>query len=278
MKGDKMHLVVLCVIAALFQQALSHTTEETNAVVRSMLRKTWQYSLQLSHGDASVLDWPATPDTWQGFLRLGINDGWTTDDKEAAFDWYLSSMSNRSFSDIPSGTKEMLAIAVSECASHAHTNAFQSLVRLAVNSEGRFRERAIDAAFKCAPLDGTLVVFAASIATNVVEYNERERALGLIGIADKLSSNGVSPAVVDCMTRLFYQCRHDGCAGVCCDVALTNHVESYALSSNRLETAYHMLSLTNMPNRFSEYYIGVTNQLLSSGRHLQWINVGGNNP
>ena len=45
-------------------------------------------------------------------------------------------------------------------------------------------------------------------------------------------------------------------------------------SSNRLDTALSMLTVTNMRPQFVEYFTGVTNQLLSSGQPLPWINVG----
>ena len=48
--------------------------------------------------------------------------------------------------------------------------------------------------------------------------------------------------------------------------------------SNRLDTALSMLTVTNMRPQFVEYFTGVTNQLLSSGQPLPWIEVcnGGN--
>ena len=58
------------------------------------------------------------------------------------------------------------------------------------------------------------------------------------------------------------------------DRLLTTHLQGYGQSSNRLETAMFMLSETNALPRFIEYFTSVTNQLLSSGQPLPWINVG----
>ncbi len=51
-------------------------------------------------------------------------------------------------------------------------------------------------------------------------------------------------------------------------------IAGYTNSSNRLDTALSMLMVTNMRPQFVEYFVGVTNQLLSSGQTLPWINVG----
>jgi hypothetical protein len=58
------------------------------------------------------------------------------------------------------------------------------------------------------------------------------------------------------------------------DRLLATHLQGYGQSSNRLETAMFMLSETNALPQFVEYFTSVTNQLLSSGQPLQWIEVG----
>lgn len=275
MRDTRFEKVVLFGLLIIGGTVLAHTLQETNAVVRSMLRQSWEYSLQLSHGDWSVLNWPAKPDTWQGFLRLGENNGWLPEEKEAAFDWYLNSMAQRDFLEIPKGTLNMLSVAVAECKEHGHTNAFPALRLLAEKANGKFREEAISAAIKCAPVDASLVEFVSSVATNSVASTPWERVLALIGLKERLATNTVDAATLDSATRTFYRCREDGYSSVCCDSVLTNRIDGYALSSNRLQVACHMLSLTNMKARFTAYHVNVTNQLLSSGQPLRWVTIGG---
>ena len=74
---------------------------------------------------------------------------------------------------------------------------------------------------------------------------------------------------------MFYRNRKvSGTGAATLDRLFADKIEGYAQSSNRLDTALSMLSVTNMRPQFVEYFTGVTNQLLSSGQPLPWIEVG----
>ena len=58
------------------------------------------------------------------------------------------------------------------------------------------------------------------------------------------------------------------------DRLLSERIEGYANSSNRLNTALFMLAPTNTRSQFVEYFVSVTNQLLSSGQPLVQLDIG----
>ena len=276
MKSEKTLLVVACCIIGWAIPALSHTAAESNAVVRSMLSMADHFWISLLHLDDSVLNWPATPETWNGFLQLGINKGWTLEEKNAAFDWYLESMSRQDIQALSPRNKDLLLTAVFQCEKHCHTNSYLSLERLAVNASGRLREDAMRTAIACAPLDDALLSFTENVATNSVVFELKERYFGLAKLRDKFGMVPVNADMTNKVIGLYYRLRNDGYISICCDGVLTNRLDGYAMSSNRLDVARNMLSLTNIHPRVIAYYVGVTNELISSGQPLRRINVGGN--
>ena len=275
MRSEKLSISLGCGLL-LFGMVLGHTPQETNAVVSTMLLHADQYYLLLSHGNWDDLrDWFYTPETWEGFIHMGRSDGWLPEEKAQAFDTYVETASNMDLTQLSDRKKRLLASAVGFCSMYCRTNSYQALKRLATCSSGKFREEAISAAIKCAPVDASLVEFVSSVATNSVASTPWERVLALIGLKERLATNTVDAATLDSATRTFYRCREDGYSSVCCDSVLTNRIDGYALSSNRLQVACHMLSLTNMKARFTAYHVNVTNQLLSSGQPLRWVTIGG---
>ena len=60
------------------------------------------------------------------------------------------------------------------------------------------------------------------------------------------------------------------------DKAFLKCIDGYELSSNRLAYAINALTYPASARVFGDYFTTVTNQLLSSGQPLPWIDVGGN--
>ena len=58
--------------------------------------------------------------------------------------------------------------------------------------------------------------------------------------------------------------------------ALSSHCVGYATSSNRLDYACWVLGRENLRSGAQRHFTSVTNELISSGQPLRWINVGGN--
>lgn len=176
---------------------------------------------------------------------------------------------------LPLRNKDLLATAIFQCEKHCHTNSFLSLERLAVNASGTLRENAMRAAIACAPWDDALLSFTENVATNSVVFTLKERYFGLANLRDRFDMASVDVDMTNKFVGLYYRLRNDGYISICCDGVLTNRLDGYAMSSNRLDVACGMLSLTNIHPRITAYYVGVTNELLSSGQPLRWINVGG---
>ena len=58
------------------------------------------------------------------------------------------------------------------------------------------------------------------------------------------------------------------------DEVFLKYIDGYGTSSNRLEYAINSFSYPKCAEIFGDYFTSVTNQLLSSGQPLPWINVG----
>ena len=93
----------------------------------------------------------------------------------------------------------------------------------------------------------------ASNATNEVQVLSRGHALSML----------YRNRMIDLTENAFYL-----------DDLFCANMEGYSMSSNRLELATHVLSATNCWQATRDRFTSVTNQLLSSGQPLPWINVG----
>ena len=126
-----------------------------------------------------------------------------------------------------------------------------------------------------APVDDTITEFVETIITNVIEYTSGERVGCYWEYARKLRQDPCTNGACASAISMFYNHRKvSGTGAATLDRLFSDKIAGYANSSNRLDTALSMLMVTNMRPQFVEYFVGVTNQLLSSGQPLPWINVG----
>jgi hypothetical protein len=163
------------------------------------------------------------------------------------------------------------------CEALAYTNSVPSLKALALNPRGIHRDVALATALKFSPIDDSTTQFVETILTNTMQYTSGERAVCYIEYADRIRNmQDIVNTPAYNATLIFYRNRLTARVGApAVDRLLTTHLQGYGQSSNRLETAMFMLSETNALPRFIEYFTSVTNQLLSSGQPLPWINFGG---
>jgi len=129
-------------------------------------------------------------------------------------------------------------------------------------------------------LDNASIDFAEAVATNVAVFSRVERGVAIGLLRRKLSQANVGDLDVSnaCnrITGMFYRNKQLSVAGaLSIDKLLAERLNGYAASSNRLETALFVLSQTNRTDRVTEYFTTLTNQLLSSGRPLEVLDVGG---
>ena len=265
---------VMITIALLASVGHTHTEAETNAVARSMLEFVL-LSVKDDLDDVAGGTEQEAIVTWPSFLALGESEGWTPPEKKAAFAWYLSMLGTNDCTSLSGRDQALVRIALSKCEEFGYADAVQSYKALALNPRGIYRARAINLAIKFSPVDVATTEFVETIITNVSGYSSGERVECYWEYAKKLRQDPCTNGV--CASALFMYYRNRKVSGIgaaTLDRLFADKIEGYAQSSNRLDTALSMLTVTNMRPQFVEYFTNVTNQLLSSGQPLPWINVG----
>ena len=253
----------------------AHTEAETNAVARSMLEFVL-LSVDDSFDDNDNGVEKEAIVTWPSFLALGESEGWTPPEKKAAFAWYLSMLGTNDCTSLSATDHELVRIALSKCEVLDYAEAAPSYKTLALNPKGIYRYRAIDLALKYSPVSDATTEFVETIITNVSGYTSGERVGCYWEYAKKLQLDPCTNGTCASALSMFYRNRKvSGTGAATLDRLFSDKIVGYANSSNRLDTALSMLMVTNMRPQFVEYFVGVTNQLLSSGHPLPWINVGG---
>ena len=208
-----------------------------------------------------------------------MNDGWTLEEKKAAFDWYLGTLGTNDCVAMSGEDRSLARAAIIQCKSLHHTNCVPAMRALVLNPRGICRTRAIALVIEFGTIDDTMMTFIESIMTNVTTYTQSERGLAVGLFSDKLvtynSKTEEEQALIFHMVERLYRNR-------CCDIAGVNsldylfnaRIEGYAISSNRLEFANFVLQHSGAQSFNIQKFTSVTNQLLSSGQPLPWINVG----
>ena len=272
-------------IAAVFTAAMvtvcasAHTMEETNEVARAML----EYVV-LSAND-NLLDggpWIGghePPLTWNGFLGRGEHDGWTQQGRKAAFAWYLSTLGTNDCVAMSGMERRCVRTAVKQCRVLNYVESAPALKALALNPRGVCREDAIALTIRFMPVGDAMTEFVETIMTNSTGYSFRECGTASCRYADRLLSfnatNEAQSNIVQRAVLMFYRNRLAASASYSIvDRLFVRNIDSYEMSSNRLEHALNALSLPNCVSPARRTFTSVTNQLLSSGQPLPWIEVG----
>ena len=272
MKKKVMALLALSISFAV-ASARAHTYDETNDVVYAALDRAAFYYDDLPWGAPPDNDPP--PTTWRGFLGADTN-GWTLAGKMAAFDWDLSTLATNDCETLDESDELYARVALGKCEWFNYTNSVNAMKALALNPKGVYREWAINLAVRFSPIDNNTTEFVETIITNISGYTSGERVGCYWEYAKKLQQDPCTNGTCASALSMFYRNRKvSGTGAATLDRLFSDKIAGYANSSNRLDTALSMLMVTNMRPQFIEYFVGVTNQLLSSGQPLPWINVGG---
>ena len=218
------------------------------------------------------------------FGMVGIEGDWPVARRKAAFDAYLAVMADTAFSD-ETNTDRMLPIwATAQCMSMNYTNALPYIRRLVLNTTltGWRRRREIGKFIAFAPVADETTATIEAIFTNRVDFTWEDRK-ECFDYASKVvaarHSNLVSQGVCDRAAQVFTRQATEWQLYGLYDSFWGRYYSGYAMSSYRLEFLTSALSVTNTPShsrwqRISSHFTSVTNQLLSSGQPLPWINVG----
>ena len=255
--------------------ANGHTPAESNEVVSAALTRAAFYYDDLREGSPPDNDPP--PTTWLGFLGPETN-GWTLAGKMAAFDRYLSTLVTNDCKSLDYFEQLYAAVAVGKCEEFNYMNSASAMKALALNPRGVERKKAIELAIKFCPVDDSTTAFVESIMTNSANYNFAEQGIASAHYADKLLSftatNDAQLAVRDAGVRMLYRNRllESGTDAIIDEIFL-KYIDGYASSSNRLAYAINSFSYPKCARIFGDYFSSITNQLLSSGQPLPWIDV-----
>jgi len=275
----KKKVMALCVCIASFAvvTAWAHTYNETNDVIYAALDRAAFYYDDLLEGSPPDNDPP--PTTWRGFLGADTN-GWTLAGKMVAFDWYLSTLATNDCETLDDFDRLYARVAVGNCKWFNYTNSVSTMKTLALNPHGICRDDAISIAVNLSDVNDETTDFVETIITNVLGYTRIERGVACGAYSTKLmsldSTNDTIKAQRSRAVTMLYRHRLCGLAGVnMLDDLFACRIEGYATSSNRLDFAIFVLQHPEVQSFNIQKFISVTNQLLSSGQPLPWINVGG---
>jgi len=266
-----------CAVSFALTTAWAHTCDETNDVIYAALSRAAFYYDDLPEGSPPDNDPP--PTTWRGFLGADTN-GWTLAGKMAAFDWYLSTLATNDCETLDDFDRLYARVALGKCERFNYTNSVNAMKALAMNPRGVERQSAIRLAIKFSPVDDATTAFVETIMTNSANYDFNEQGAASAKYASRLLSfnatNAVQMSLRDAGVRMLYRNRllESGTDAII-DKVFLKYVSGYATSSNRLEYAVNAFSYPKCARIFGKYFTSVTNQLLSSGQPLPWINFGG---
>ena len=269
-------------VFSLSMQSQAHTLAETNEIVRIMLGVATAFSdyppggrhlrRRLNYQDPNVF-----------FDASHFGHGWTSDGLRAAFDYFLEHMHEGDYTVGSGTTPHWPAMAVMQCGDLNYTNAIPAIRRLVSNATyprgGRMR--AIRTVIELSGVNDETTAFVDSIMTNSEVYVSSERFMASWTYIKQVQASNATNEVqvlsrghalsmlyrnrmIDLTENAFYL-----------DDLFCANMEGYSMSSNRLELATHVLSATNCWQATRDRFTSVTNQLLSSGQPLPWINVGG---
>ena len=262
----------MCIASFAVVTAWAHTYDETNDVVYAALSRAAFYYDDLLEGSPPDNDPP--PTTWRGFLGADTN-GWTLAGKMAAFDWYLSTLATNDCETLDDFDELYARVAIGKCEEFNYTNSVNAMKTLVLNPRGVERGRTVNLAVRFSPIDNTTTEFIETIITNVSSYSSGVRVGCYWEYAKKLQQDPCTNGACASALAMFYRNRKvSGTGAATLDRLFSNKIAGYANSSNRFDTALSMLMVTNMRPHFIEYFVSVTNQLLSSGQPLPWINFG----
>ena len=272
------HFAVYVITLAMACTASAHTTAESNIVVRSALFRALTFCPHVLYDGLELPDGVEVPDTWRGFLG-GDTNGWTLAEKKAAFDWFLTTLGTNDCMSMDAELRDEIMAAIAKCDEFRHTNCVSALKALALNPRGICRQDAIKLVIKFSSVDDATTVFVETIMTNSTNYNFNEQGAASAKYASRLLSfnatNAVQVSLRDAGVRMLYRNRllESGTDSII-DKVFLKYIDGYGSSSNRLEYAINSFSHPKCAEIFGAYFTSVTNQLLSSGQPLPWINVG----
>ena len=287
MKIDSFKRVLaLSVVLLVSNTMIGHTAAESNQIVRAMLYSATPMATGCTNDKAGISrkQWAAILKSHHPEVFFGsfcTNSGWTYEGRVTAFDNFISTMGDMDFFDSTNEYRHCVVMAVSQCRDMNYVKAAEPIRRLVHNLSypPHLRSRAIDAAIHLGGLSDESTAFVDSIITNQTVFSSDERSKALEGYAGILHNvvvtNETGARMLNSALSMLYRNRMiDWENAFDLDELFCSRIDGYSMSSNRLELAEHVLSVADCWQATRDRFTSVTNQLLSSGQPLLWIDIG----
>ena len=223
------------------------------------------------------------PEVFFGMVR--IDGDWPIERRKAIFDAYLAGMGDIDFTDAANKDRGLALKATAQCMVMKYTNALPHMRRLVLNTTltGWMRRREIGRLIALSPVCDETTAAMEVIFTNRVDFSWEDRE-ECFDYAQKIitasHSNTVPQNVCARAACVFTRDATEWQLWGEYDFFWQSYYSGYAMSSNRLEFAKNALLNTNITQNsdwayLKNAFISVTNQLLSSGRPLVQLDIGG---
>lgn len=246
---------------------LPGSEEVTNRVAEALLFRAWgavvDYFDSVDENGVEYTTQLVIPTwTWEGFLGEDETNGVTRAAKKASFDWYLGHLATNCCANFSDDQTNYVRIALNECRDLKHTNAWQSLKGIALNSSAPYRGYAGELYEQYGPLDDSMTDFCLDVETNAVQMTFEERGDIVGEYASRLHSLPPGSNVRQRGVAGLYTNRLSDCSrAIPVDELLVASMPGYEFSTNRLAAALYVLSCTNSWSEQNAYFIGVTNAI-----------------
>ena len=246
---------------------LPGSEEVTNRVAEALLFRAWgavvDYFDSVDENGVEYTTQLVIPTwTWEGFLGEDETNGVTRAAKKASFDWYLGHLATNCCANFSDDQTNYVRIALNECRDLKHTNAWQSLKGIALNSSAPYRGYAGELYEQYGPLDDSMTDFCFDVETNAVQMTFEERGNIVGEYASRLHSLPPGSNVRQRGAAGLYTNRLSDCSrAIPVDEILVASLPGYEFSTNRLAAALYVLSCTNSWSEQNAYFIGVTNAI-----------------
>ena len=219
------------------------------------------------------------------FFGIRLKGDWPVERRKAALDAFLATLGDMDFTDDTNYDRVLAKKATAQCADMNYTNALPYMRRLVLNRTlpTWSRNNELSKLIRFSPVCDETTATIETIFTNRVDFTwkDREKCFDYAAkIVAASQSNLVSQSVCDRAAMVFVHDPAEWQLSADYDYFWRRYYPGYATSSLRLGFLSATVSTTNIPwcskwTRFQNLVVSVTNQLLSSGQPLPWINMGG---
>lgn len=262
----------------------AHTEEDYLNMARNMigtlLSSGWETEeeiLEQQQSDDPLYHWNYT--SQDDFFGFFVTNGWPRSECEVAFDKYLAWISTNDMTAVDSQDRMFARSALGQCDAMKYAKALETIRVYAMNTTAVDRVSVIDTAVRFGDVDESSAFFVEEIVTNTAKFSYADISWAIPSYCSKLlavnTNDAETVAIRDRGVRLFYANRYAWPDWCTLDNLFVGTLSGYDYSSNRLDYANYVLSVTtnNYWRAMHNHFVSVTNDLLSSGRQLVELSV-----